>query len=288
MKTKRTIKSVLKAGLYLSLVLLFFSSCVEDFGSDYRGNDYVASEDFDYAFDVTGPGDFVVDAINGNVEVIGVSGSQEIIVYGERRVESNSLRDARWFLDQVQVQIIIENQRLTVLTDQPHDVDGRNVIVDYFVRLPRDWFVDIENNNGNIAVSQINQTVIIDVDNGQIDAAAINGNISTDLTNGNIYLNDVRGNVNADLVNGNIVADLSLLPGGTCDLDAVNGQVFLTIPTGTSAQLNAKVTNGGISSIGLPLQDSQSTPTSLRGRLGSGNGTINLEAVNGNISIEGE
>jgi len=288
MKAKLSNLSSLKLGLILLLFTFSFMSCLEDFGSDYRNNDVAVEADFDYQFDVTGPGNLLLDGLNGNVEIIGITNSSEIIVYGTRRVESNSRSDAEWFLDRVNVQIIIENEQLTVRTDQPIDTDGRNVNVNYFVRLPRDWFVEVENNNGEVSISQMNESVNVDVDNGEIDMAFINGNIDADLTNGNIYLNDLRGNVNTDLTNGNIFADLMLLPGGILDMEVINGQVNLTIPSTTSAQLRAEVTNGGISASGLPLQNTQSTPKSLRGRLGSGNGTINLETVNGSISIVGQ
>lgn len=67
----------------------------------------------------------------------------------------------------------------------------------------------------------------------------------------------------------------------------VNGNISLSIPDDTSAELLAQVTNGNISTSGLVLQNQVVTGTSLRGTLGAGDGQITLGTVNGNITATG-
>ena len=69
MKAKLSNLASLKHGLFLILVTFSVMSCVEDFGSDYRNNDVAVEADFDYQFDVTGPGNFFLDGFNGNVGI---------------------------------------------------------------------------------------------------------------------------------------------------------------------------------------------------------------------------
>jgi len=88
-------------------------------------------------------------------------------------------------------------------------------------------------------------------------------------------------------VNGQLNAKLALPPQGTCKMSTVNGQILLTIPKTTSAEFFASVTNGEINLANLSLNNSVSTPKSLRGRMGDGQGTITLSTVNGNISVSG-
>ena len=70
-------------------------------------------------------------------------------------------------------------------------------------------------------------------------------------------------------------------------MSKVNGSIQLSIPQNTSAEFSATVTIGDISVSNLVLQNQESTPNSLRGTLGAGQGTISLSTVNGNIRVTG-
>ncbi len=74
---------------------------------------------------------------------------------------------------------------------------------------------------------------------------------------------------------------------GTIDFANGNGNLTLDVPTDVSAELEATVTSGTISLTNLTLQNEVSSPTSLTGTLGAGEGQITLGTVNGNIAISG-
>jgi DUF4097 and DUF4098 domain-containing protein YvlB len=67
----------------------------------------------------------------------------------------------------------------------------------------------------------------------------------------------------------------------------VNGNLILAIPQTTSAQFSAKTSNGLVNVNNLPLNNAQITSRSVTGILGSGEGTINIEAVNGTVTVSG-
>ena len=84
-----------------------------------------------------------------------------------------------------------------------------------------------------------------------------------------------------------IEAEVTLPEDGTINLNLVTGNIELDIPQSTSAEFSASVVTGTISLSDLVLQNQASTPGSLTGTLGSGEGTISLNVVTGSISVQG-
>ena len=71
------------------------------------------------------------------------------------------------------------------------------------------------------------------------------------------------------------------------DLEIQNGNVDLSVPINTSAELLAVIDNGVVTVTDLSVQNETRTAASLSGTLGTGQGTITLESANGNIHIAG-
>jgi DUF4097 and DUF4098 domain-containing protein YvlB len=135
-------------------------------------------------------------------------------------------------------------------------------VVDYAITLPESFQVLADNLNGTVIVDSIHNLVSV-------------GNV-----NGQITLNEIFGSAFVALVNGRIEGEITLPLEGTISMNLVNGNIDLDIPANTSAEFSISVT-------GLHLQNQVSSPTSLRGTLGEGEGTISLTTVNGNISVSG-
>jgi len=102
-----------------------------------------------------------------------------------------------------------------------------------------------------------------------------------------IYTISVPSHMNLDVkcVNGKIVGTVSLPVGGTVDLILANGNIDLNIPQNTSADLYANLVNGTITHKDLNLLNGVSNSKSLKGRLGTGQGSITLKTTNGNIEV---
>ena len=67
----------------------------------------------------------------------------------------------------------------------------------------------------------------------------------------------------------------------------VNGSIDLTIPTTTDAELSIALTNGIITVSNLTIDGAVTTPTSVSGTLGTGEGSLILRTTNGNITLRG-
>ncbi len=272
--------------LLASLAWLPFSACEIDRVVD-AGGEATERETFSFQVQAVNQSRLRVEGINGPIEIVGVPGATTVEIWGERRVTSQSREDAAAYLRHLEVRVSDSREEVLVKTIQPNDTHGRTLEVVYHLRLPAAWQVQVKNVNGNVRVDSLQQQAKINLANGNVELYEISGTATAALTNGNLVMRGLHGNVSGELINGNILVATTLVPNGVCELSTVNGIVSLQIPKTTSAELEAKVSNGTINLSGLTLQVAASSPQTLRGRLGAGEGRIALATVNGNILVAG-
>jgi hypothetical protein len=187
-----------------------------------------------------------------------------------KRVQSDSAEDAEAHLQELEVIVQDLANEVRVDTIQPIDDGGRNYIVDYTITLPNFLETHVENTGGTVTLDSINN-----------DVTVIN-------VGGNITLRNILGSAVIDLVAGTIEGEVTLPLNGVIDMETVTGDIHLAIPVNTSAELSAAVFLGSISVTNLVLQNEVITSTFRSGTLGSGQGTITLEAGTvGDISVSG-
>ena len=257
------------------LLLIWLSGCVNTVGSNHAdgrqvsNTNFSASEDFSFDLTVASQDRFVLSGINGTITVTGTTINNQVLITGTRQVKSESTDDAERWLQELNVLVNTFSNSIEVTTDQPKETHGRNFQVFYEVRVPQTWQVDVDNVNGIIRLDSLN-------------ARAVVNNV-----NGDIWVNHHNGELIVDLVNGQINGTVYLPTNGLCDLETVNGLIFLSVPDNTSAMVNASVVNGSINLNNLQLTQSTVTNRSVSGKLGSGEGTIRTTAVNGTINLTG-
>ncbi|MFC1499805.1 DUF4097 family beta strand repeat-containing protein [Candidatus Zixiibacteriota bacterium] len=273
----------------LFIPVLLITSCF--YGSDLFGvsnTRYSAEEDFSYSIDVTSQAGFLLQGINGTVELAGDPDATTVEVWGTRRVKSESVADARQNLEDLLVLVATTADRVTVRTDQPEDTHGRSFIVNYHIVVPEALDVRVVHVNGEIEILSLTGDLDVISTNGEARIDSVFGDTVVNLTNGNLRLWEMFGDVESNLSNGNVTARVNMQGTTDCDLGVTNGQIDLSVPFTSSAQFSAAVTNGSITlGSGFTLADIQSTPTSLSGRLGTGLGTIRLRTTNGTIEMTG-
>lgn len=265
MKSSIVSKSTFFLFLFFGSIWMACGDC-NPFGGN---NDFAAAESFSFEVVVVNHAEFKLNGIAGAVVVTGVSGANSVLITGKRRVESHSAEDAQQRLQDLRVSVEDLNPKIEVKTIQPQDTQGRNYIVDYTITLPAHLEVGVGNISGNVTIN------------------TIQNDVSLNSVSGNVTLNDIVGSTFTETVSGNVEGRITLPLDGTIRMNAVSGNILLTIPQNTSALLSATVVSGSISVSGLLLQNLVSTPNSLSGRAGDGRGTISLNAVSGNISVRG-
>jgi hypothetical protein len=261
-------KILIMFGITVQFALLLMSCSISDPVDSHHQN-AEAGEAFQYKLATAGAERFVIQGINGDMEITGVAGIDSVDVQGERVVRSDDFEDAEAHLALLTVKARRNGAEIDVSSEQPNRSEGRSYEVHYRVRLPSWMKIDAQLVNGEVTVE------------------GASGGLSVALTNGSARCMGIYGNCVVALVNGPVRCDLSLPAQGACSLSTVNGNVSLTVPDTTSAQLEAKVTNGTISVSSLEVKSLKSSKTAVTGVLGTGKGTIQLSAVNGNVGIEG-
>lgn len=257
-------------GVILSFMLFGITGCfIVDPDLDIDNQNYTVQESIGMNFFVENNSKVTIEGINGTIEVIGKTNLDQVEIRGEKIVASESNTDAETNLRNLDIQVVKSRETLQIKTIQPENTRGRNYTVNYVLYVPMNVSVSIKNINGQVEVDSLQNYV----------------NIS--LVNGNISLDDIAGNVDVGVTNGQIAADVTIPNRGKVNLQTTNGAISLNIPQTTSAELYAAVTNGNIKTSNLSLQNVNQSATSLKARLGTGNGSINLKTVNGNIQMAG-
>src|SRR5262249_50554611 len=107
--------------------------------------------------------------------------------------------------------------------------------------------------------------------NGDVRVRDCNGELKLESVNGAIEARGVRGALEANTVNGRIDAVVAAVPKeASYALQAVNGQLVLTLPKDAKFDLSATTMNGTISStFPLPVRDAEAPGGEARGSRGS-------------------
>jgi len=253
----------------LALCLIWLGCGSSSTGPDDGDNDYSAVKDFYHRFDIVTQAGLRVEAISGTVTVKGVAGSDSVVIKGVMRVRAPSQADADARLAELDVVVKSVQEEILAETSQPSDTEGRSYEVDYEIMIPADMTVLVSSVNGTVTVQ---------------DAA---GELTVSSTNGGVVLDDFVGDASISVVNGTVVGDVALPLYGQFTVAIVNGGVGLEIPLETSADFSARVVNGSINTIDLTFTDLETTPTSITGVLGDGEGTFDIVVTNGTILVTG-
>lgn len=230
---------------------------------------FKAEEAFSFKVDVVDHTQLRLEAINGSITISGQTESDSVVIEGIKQVGSDSFEDAEAHLPLLHVIVQDLGDEVHVWTAQPQQSSGRDYVVDYEIFLPANFEADVINANGTIALNSIDNQIYVACGNGQI------------------VLNEIQASVAVQLGNGTIEAGITLPLNGIINLSTGNGIIALTIPRNTSADFQAAVGNGGIDIFNLILYNQVITSNSVTGILGEGDGTIMLNAGNGNILVLG-
>lgn len=145
---------------------------------------------------------------------------------------------------------------------------GSNIIVNYWITVPREIYMKV------VSV------------NGKIEAREISGKAELETTNGGVEVEDAQGSISAETTNGRILVSLrEVAPNEAMHFETTNGSVVAEFPRDFSARISARTTNGAIRCDFPVKMESRSGRNSLEGKIGDAGGTVTLRTTNGSISI---
>lgn len=231
---------------------------------------------FEATYDLGPGGKLVLANVNGDITVEAWDRPQ-VEIQAEKRIRSRSQSEAQEAMERFEVEVDRRGDTLVVRADRPRGSDGfwswifgRHIEaqVEYRVRVPASFELDLETVNGNLAVDRVH---------GRIDAGTVNGRV---------WIAVRGGTVDASTTNGSMEVELAEFgPDSELSLRTTNGSITAALPGSARADLDASTTNGRIR-VDLPVTvDGRLSHKRVRGALNGGGGRVSLRTVNGSISI---
>ncbi len=205
-----------------------------------------------------------VDAApNGGISIVGWD-RNEILVRAKVAAQAPTDAEAREMVGQVR----IDTDARTVRADGPGTARRWSWWVSYEIFAPRVTNLDLESQNGGIAI------------------AGMRGQSAFQTVNGGITLEDMAGDVRGRTTNGGLHIDLAgqRWDGDGLDVQTTNGGIRLSIPATYHAQLETGTVNGGLE-IGFPVLVQGRINRRLSVTLGEGGKLVRAVTTNGGVVV---
>jgi DUF4097 and DUF4098 domain-containing protein YvlB len=217
-----------------------------------------------------------IKGINGRIKATGTSGGQ-VMVSAVKKGKKDDPADVR-------IDVVEHSGGVTICAVYP-DAKGKknecapgdggrlssqdnDVSVSFTVQVPA-------------GVRFVGSTV-----NGDIEAGDLQADAAATTVNGDVKVS-TSGLVKATTVNGSIQASMGRADwDGTVHFNTVNGSITVNLPDGVNADVSAATVNGGMET-DFPLTVSgRFSMKSMKGTIGSGGRSLELETVNGSIHLK--
>lgn len=205
---------------------------------------------------------------NGNILVSTTTGNL-ITAEITRKCTAEDSVDAEEHIDSIVVTDTVEAGELTLQAEMPDDGD-RDYQADFDMTSPQSIYLDLSTVNGNISVEDMIAGAMIRI---------VNGTITTQ---------NLRGGINGLIVNGTIDCDMAALTAAELAILALtNGDVTLSLPSDVSASFDASTVDGSVTVTGFSaVTYTINEPDHKAGTIGTGEATITITVVNGDITIQ--
>ena len=234
------------------------------------------TETVDRTFDVRIGAKVALSNVNGSITVSSWD-QPRVRVLAYKEVEGDR-REAQDAMKELRVEFQQRDGGLNVITHYPKESNGGSIFdwllgddvdaeVKYELTVPRTMNVDVTNTNGSIRISDVA------------------GQHELDTTNGRIRVERCAGAVEASTTNGSIEAELLRVSRGQpMRFETTNGRIIVTVPRDLGAEVDARTTNGSISS-DLPVTTTKIGSNRLQGTINGGGTPLRLRTTNGGIEI---
>jgi DUF4097 and DUF4098 domain-containing protein YvlB len=221
---------------------------------------------------------------NGEVSLDNINGDVTVEVWDSAEVRIQAVKEAssQDLLDGLRVEIDADGDSVRIDTDYPsnkrsrdydHDHDRgerRHMKVEYTLTVPR--------------TARLNG---VDLVNGNLMIVGVEGGIEAETVNGSIVVREAAGDASLATVNGGIELYLDRLGSGEdVDLETVNGSIDLYLASSAGADIKAETVNGRLTNdLGIDVKKGKYVGASFAGSVGGGGSKVDLETVNGKITV---
>jgi hypothetical protein len=254
---------------FLALLLLLGNARSETLEETYKKSIPVQNQEI-----------LLVKNQNGNIDVHAWD-REEIEIIAYKKVKAGSPGAARRYMEDLRIEIEDTGKEIRVNTmfpDEDRDgssifswllnLGGKSASIDYEIRVPSKFNLDIHSTNGNIFVEECE------------------GRFDLETTNGNMQAENVKGAARCKTTNGSItVSLLDVFENEEQSFYSTNGSVKLFLPETLNANLKARTTNGSVE-CDLPMHDvDRESKRNIEATINQGGPLIYIKTTNGTIHI---
>ena len=165
-----------------------------------------------------------------------------------------------------------------------------HVSVDYRIRIPEQVMVqEVATSNGDIELKETRGDTKVMTSNGDIDLKGVVGTVQVQTSNGDIEIRGATVVTEASTSNGDILAEIRQVSEEGAAIATSNGRIDLYLSEKLDADLASATSMGEVSIKDLDLESQFTARTgstaSVRGRIGRGGKTIDVQTSNGDIRL---
>lgn len=203
-----------------------------------------AEEELSRSFSVSTAPSVVVDTFNGPIEVER-GGAGKVVCVVIKKASGHDDADARNNLRNVSVLMTQEGDTVRVSAHKASMLsDAATSVV---IRVPEGTMTTLKSTNGAITVLGVEGSIDAHATNGPIRVEDATGNVALGTTNGKIMCEATDAVVAVGSTNGQIEFRGSLAPGHS-SFHTTNGRVTLKLPEALAFRVDARTSNGKVSS----------------------------------------
>lgn len=149
-----------------------------------------------------------------------------------------------------------------------------------------DGTVEVHSQSGDLTLTDSNSpSGTLEVKSGNIELLRVKGAIAARSASGDVELRECGGkSISVESVTGDVTVDLIDPVNGSVSLRTVNGDAAIRIADGSDCRVSLSTLKGDVDCT-VSLEDEAKEAQHVTGRLGDGNGTLDVSAVNGSIEM---
>lgn len=217
---------------------------------------------------------------NGTVSLKNLSGAVHISTWNQNAVKVDAIKTAHTPERLQEAKIVVENtpDRVVIRTKYPNrnwdsdnddDHDGRSLAsVEYSLTIP--------------AGASLDEVKLV---SGDVDINGVGGEVHVSSVSGNVNAQGLRGRAEISSVSGDVKVTFNRAAART-KLHSVSGDVIAILPSDASVEVSANTVSGDISNeFGLDVEHGKYVGHHLTGRIGNGEGNLELHSVSGEIKV---
>ena len=219
-------------------------------------------------------------AANGSVSLRNLSGAVHITTWNQNAVKVDAIKTARNQERLQEAKIVVENtpDRVVIRTKYPDrnwddgDDDGDHgrslASVEYSLTIP--------------AGASLDEVKLV---SGDVDIKGVGGEVRVGTVSGNVDAQGLRGRADISSVSGDVRVTFDRAS-ARMKLHSVSGDVVAMLPSDANVEVRANTVSGDISNeFGLDVDHGKYVGHHLNGRIGNGEGSLELNSVSGEIKV---